>query len=80
MVAKVGKSEELNETHIARVKKGLKADATEADIKAEIVSYKKELAGIGVKEFGTPGSGGKGNSSIEGAAKSWVKKNTKNKK
>ncbi len=57
LVSKVGKSESLSDVHINRVKKGLKSDATEADIKAEIVAYKKELASIGVKEFGTPGSG-----------------------
>ena len=80
LLNKVGKSESLSDVHIARVKKGLKSDATEADIKAEIVSYKKELASIGVKEFGTPGSGGKGNSSIAGPAKAWADKQKKTKK
>lgn len=77
LISKVGKSESLSDVHIARVKKGLKSDATEADIKAEIVSYKKELASIGVKEFGTPGSGGKGNSSIKSASKAWKEKQLK---
>lgn len=80
LLNKVGKSEGLSETHISRVKKGLKSDATEADIKAEIASYKKELTELGIKEFGTPGaSGGKGNSSIKSAAEAWAKKNKKNK-
>ena len=80
LVSKVGKSESLSDVHINRVKKGLKSDATEADIKAEIVAYKKELASIGVKEFGTPGSGGKSNSSIAGPAKAWADKHKKTKK
>jgi len=80
LVSKVGKSESLSDVHINRVKKGLKSDATEADIKAEITAYKKELASIGVKEFGTPGSGGKSNSSIAGPAKAWADKHKKTKK
>jgi hypothetical protein len=77
----VGKAEELSEIHISRVKKGLKSDATEAEIKAEIVSYKKELTELGIKEFGTPGqSGGKGNSSISSAAKAWKEKQLKKNK
>ena len=77
LVSKVGKSESLSDVHIARVKKGLKSDATEADIKAEIAAYKKELASIGVKEFGTPGSGNKSNSGIKSASKAWKEKQLK---
>lgn len=61
LLGAVGKSEGLSETHISRVKKGLKSDATEAEIKAEIASYKKELTELGIKEFGTPGAGSKNN-------------------
>lgn len=81
LVSKLGKAESLNDTHIARVLKGLKNDATEADIKAEITSYKKEMADLGIKDFGTPGGGGKRNSSnVSKLAKEWAEKQKKIKK
>lgn len=56
-LAKIGKEEGLDDRHIARVKRGLSTAATEAQIKSEIADYKKELAELGIKEFGKPGSG-----------------------
>ncbi len=79
-VNELGKTEGLNETHIARVRKSLSKDATEADIKAEITSYKKEMADLGIKDFGTPGGGGKRNSSnVSKLAKEWAEKEKKRK-
>lgn len=77
-VSKLAKAEKLNDVHIARVKKSLSPTATEAEIKAEIESYKKEMSELGIKEFGTPGGGGKNNSSSgEKLAKAWAEKHKK---
>ena len=77
LITKLGKAEKLDDAHIARVKKGLKSDATEAEIKSEITSYKKEMADFGIKDFGTPGGGNKGNSSIKSTAEKWKEKHKK---
>ena len=58
-VTELGKADGLSTKHISRVFKGLKENATEAEIKAEIKSYKEELSELGIKEFGTPGGGKK---------------------
>ena len=81
LVEKLGKDEDLNETHITRIKKGLKTDVTEADITAEIKSYKKEMSDLGIKEFGTPGGGSGGNNlKTQKLAEKWRDKKLKNKK
>jgi hypothetical protein len=81
LVSRLGKAESLNDTHIARVRKSLENDATEAEIKAEITAYKKEMADLGIKDFGTPGGGGKRNSSNVGSlAKKWADQEKKKKK
>lgn len=81
LVQKTAKAEGLSEVHINRLKKGLKADATEADIKSEITSYKREMADLGIKEFGYPGGGSGGNSSSgKKLAEQWRDKHKKNKK
>lgn len=78
LVSDLAKAEKLNDVHLNRVKKGLSPTATEADIKAEIASYKKEMAELGIKDFGTPGGGGKNNSSeSEKLAKAWADKQKK---
>lgn len=77
-VERIGKAESLNDVHISRVKKGLKTDATEAEIETEIKAYKKELSEAGIKEFGTPGGGKVGNSSkVTKAAEAWRDKHKK---
>lgn len=80
LVKKLGS--DLSDIHLNRVKKGIQSDATEAEIKTEIEAYKKELADLNIKDFGTPGGGGgKNNSSIKSASEEWVKKqNLKTKK
>lgn len=79
-VKELGKAEGLNETHISRVQKGLSKDATESQIKAEITSYKTEMAELGIKDFGTPGGGGKRNASnVSKLAKEWAEKEKKRK-
>ena len=81
LVIKVAKEEDLNETYVARVRKGLKNDATEADIVAEIKSYKKEMADLGIKEFGTPGGGSGGdNLKTKKLAEKWRDKKLKQQK
>lgn len=57
-VERLAASENLNGKQIARIKKGLKPNATEAEIKAEIAEFKTELAELGIKIIGTPGGGG----------------------
>lgn len=75
LVKKLGS--DLSDVHLNRIKKGLKPDATEAEITAEITAYKKELADIGIKEFGTPGSGNKGGVKAGAASKEWLEKQKK---
>jgi len=80
-VNELGKADGLNDKHISRIFKGLKTDATEAEIKAEIKSYKEELSELGIKEFGTPGGGKSGNNSnVKKLAEEWRDKQTKIKK
>jgi len=80
-VNELGKADGLNDKHISRIFKGLKTDATEAEIKAEIKSYKEELSELGIKEFGTPGGGKSGNNSnAKKLAEEWRDKQTKIKK
>ena len=78
LVTKIGKKEELDEIHIKRVKKGLKSDATEEEIKNEIKEYKKELNDLGIKNYGKPGGGsGHTTSSIKGIAIKYREKKLK---
>jgi len=80
-VTELGKADGLSTKHISRVFKGLKENATEAEIKAEIKSYKEELSELGIKEFGTPGGGKSGNNSnVKKLAEEWRDKQTKIKK
>lgn len=81
IVSKLGKEEGLSDVHIARVKKSLGKDATEAQIKAEVKAYKAELTEAGITSFGTPGGGsGKnsGNVDLEKATKAWAEQQKKN--
>ena len=80
-VTELGKADGLSTKHISRVFKGLKENATEAEIKAEIKSYKEELSELGIKEFGTPGGGKSGNNSnMKKIAEEWRDKQMKIKK
>jgi len=80
-VNELGKADGLSTKHISRVFKGLKENATEAEIKAEIKSYKEELSELGIKEFGTPGGGKSGNNSnMKKIAEEWRDKQMKIKK
>jgi len=80
-VTELGKADGLNEKHISRVFKGLKDNATEAEIKAEFKAYKEELSDLGIKEFGTPGGGNRGNNSnVKKLAEEWRDKQKKIKK
>lgn len=81
IVSKLGKEEGLSDVHIARVKKSLGKDATEAQIKAEVKAYKAELIEAGIANFGSPGGGsGKnsGNVDLEKATKAWAEQQKKN--
>jgi len=82
LVHKLGKAEDLNDTHINRVKKGLNPAATESEIKEEIKNYKAEMAELGLKDFGTPGSGNSNRkfSQIDNIAKNYVETKKKQKK
>jgi hypothetical protein len=75
LVDKLGKSEKLESDDIDLVRKGLKTDATEADIKKAFTDHKAYLGKKGIKEFSTPGGGSKQNSSDGGKlAKKWAEK------
>jgi hypothetical protein len=63
---------------IDEIKEGLKADATEADIKTRIEKKKATWARLGIKQFGTPGGGGNGgHGEIGNAMKAWKEKELK---
>jgi hypothetical protein len=63
---------------IEEIKEGLKADATEADIKTRIEKKKATWARLGIKQFGTPGGGGSGGQGeIVNAMKAWKEKELK---